>query len=200
MYIYLGTWAGYSPVFVLLGFSPETLRSSPPSFLLYCEYIRAKEVLGFVRQHFYQQYPPTPPSATPVQPLTPSKFEGNTATPPSTPKKFRSQSTPSPSKRSHSFVQGPSGALDIDPPVSPYPNSKHYCVVVGRRVGVYTSWNQVKPLVEGLGRRASYQSFPTHKEVLDDYLQARKKGWVTVFRLTDDSVAVFGSPDDAEDL
>lgn len=73
-------------------------------------------------------------------------------------------------------------------------------VVVGRRTGVYASWTLAKPMVDGLGTRATYQSFPSHELALENYFTARTKGFVQVVRLPGDSEEVFGHPDYAEDI
>lgn len=58
----------------------------------------------------------------------------------------------------------------------------------------------VKPLVEGLGARASRQTFSSYDEALIDYLEARRKGLVKVVRLANDNDAQWGPVESAEDL
>jgi hypothetical protein len=55
-------------------------------------------------------------------------------------------------------------------------------------------------MVDGLGTRATYQSFPSHELALENYFTARTKGFVQVVRLPGDSEEVFGHPDYAEDI
>jgi hypothetical protein len=55
-------------------------------------------------------------------------------------------------------------------------------------------------MVNGLGTRATYQSFPNFELALENYFTAHTKGFVQVVRLPGDSKEVFGHPDYAEDI
>jgi hypothetical protein len=58
----------------------------------------------------------------------------------------------------------------------------------------------VKPLIEGLGGTAVYESFATYQQALEAYFTARDKGYLQVFRLPGDTIEKWGHTDGAEDL
>jgi hypothetical protein len=127
----------------------------------------------------------------------------------------RTPRTPMRTPRTPVHVVSPLNSQELS---SPFPNQKHYSVVRGRRTGVYSGWyentgtfncviktqflnrNHAKPLVEGLGEQASYQSFSSFAAAINDYLVACEKGYVKAVRLPTDSEAEFGDVNFAEDL
>jgi hypothetical protein len=55
-------------------------------------------------------------------------------------------------------------------------------------------------MVLGLGGRSIHQGYTSKEEALDDYLNARTRGWVKIVRNAADTNEQFGHPNDAEDL
>ncbi|KDR76586.1 hypothetical protein GALMADRAFT_49895, partial [Galerina marginata CBS 339.88] len=77
-------------------------------------------------------------------------------------------------------------------PPTPHPSPrkshcKFYSVTVGKRCGVFKTWNYVHALTTRVSG-ASYCSFKTYEEAAEDYYKAKKANLVQVVRIPGDEL------------